>query len=230
METILIVDDDATNIELLAFILEDEYKIMTAESGEMAIEIALTHTPELILLDVQMPGLDGYQTCLKLKENNVTKNCPVIFVSANDSEEETKKGYEVGAVDYVVKPINAKEIRDKVRLNIAKNSLEAQDEGPIISEMLDGDPKITQLVKNLVDELPSWLEAIKQSFQDKNWVETKRNMHVLKGTAGSFGFPAVSTLVARMENELKEERYDEFNLSSEELSVLILRVVKGKPE
>ncbi len=207
MKTILIVDDDASNIDLLAFLLMDDYKIMTAESGEEAIEAALTQTPDLVLLDVQMPGIDGYQTCLKLKENNATKNCQVIFVSGNDSEDEKKKGYEVGAVDYIVKPINPKEVRQKVGLNMVKNSLEPKDEAPIVSEMLDGDSNLEELIKNLIDELPSWLGDIKQSFHDKDWVETKRKLHMLKGTAGSF-----------------------FKLSTEELSALITRVVKGRPD
>jgi len=115
MEKILIVDDDDLNRELLATMLTADYEVLEAESGEIAIELARKQVPDMILLDIQMPGIDGYQTCQQLKQDQGTENCPVIFISANESEEEIIKGYEVGAVDYLVKPLKPNELQQKIR-------------------------------------------------------------------------------------------------------------------
>ena len=115
MERILIVDDDDLNRELLATMLSADYEVLEAESGEVAIELASQQVPDMILLDIQMPGIDGYQTCEKLKQDPGSENCPVIFISANESEEEIIRGYEVGAVDYLVKPLKPNEIQQKIR-------------------------------------------------------------------------------------------------------------------
>ena len=119
MEKVLVVDDDDLNRDLLATILSSEYDVMQAENGEAAIEIALSQIPDMILLDIQMPGIDGYQTCQRIKANPATENCPVIFVSANENEGEIIRGYEVGAVDYMVKPFKPNELMQKVKLNLA---------------------------------------------------------------------------------------------------------------
>lgn len=118
MEKILVVDDDEPNRDLLKSLLASEYEVMVAENGEMAIEIASQQMPDLILLDIQMPGIDGYQTCQRLKDNQENENCPVIFVSAKNNEDEILKGYEVGAVDYLVKPFKPKELRQKIANNL----------------------------------------------------------------------------------------------------------------
>ena len=115
MEKILIVDDDSLNRDLLAAILTVDYEVLQAESGELAVTMASQCIPDMILLDIQMPGIDGYQTCQQIKENPATENCPVIFISANESEDEIIKGYEVGAVDYLVKPLKPNELLQKIR-------------------------------------------------------------------------------------------------------------------
>jgi diguanylate cyclase (GGDEF)-like protein/PAS domain S-box-containing protein len=108
---ILIVDDVAANISLLReFLQGDEYDISAAHDGERAIKIA-THTiPDLILLDIMMPGIDGFETCRQLKENAKTENIPVIFVSAKNDMENLLLGFSVGAVDYINKPFHQEEV------------------------------------------------------------------------------------------------------------------------
>jgi len=119
MEKILVVDDDSLNRDLLAALLASEYDVLQAESGESAVEITSQNIPDMILLDIQMPGIDGYQTCQRIKDDPRTENCPVIFVSASENEEEIIKGYEVGAIDYLVKPFNANELVQKIRSILA---------------------------------------------------------------------------------------------------------------
>ncbi|MET1257134.1 response regulator [Aliikangiella maris] len=111
---VLIVDDVEYNRVLIKTLLEDKYDIFEAESGEVCLEMVNEVNPDIILLDVNMPGLSGYDVCLKLKEKTETKNIPVIFVSALDSPEERLAGFEAGADDYLIKPIDGKELIDKV--------------------------------------------------------------------------------------------------------------------
>ncbi|VAW77660.1 hypothetical protein MNBD_GAMMA15-1459 [hydrothermal vent metagenome] len=115
---ILVVDDEELNREYLTHLLSSHYDVTAVSDGEQAIQAASDAPPSLILLDIQMPGIDGYETCKRLKEDSRTHDCPVIFVSSNDQEEEILKGYEVGAADYFVKPFKSDELQIKVQHNI----------------------------------------------------------------------------------------------------------------
>lgn len=119
--TILVVDDAPENVEVLNLILSNEYDIKVALNGEKALEIAANPAdlPDLILLDVMMPGMDGYEVCRQLKTSYLTRKIPVIFVSAlNEATDETK-GFEVGAVDYLTKPVTAPIVRARVNIHLA---------------------------------------------------------------------------------------------------------------
>ena len=104
---ILIVDDVASNIEVMAEILRNDYQIFVATNGLDALETAASEQPEAILLDVVMPGMDGYQVCKHLKADQQTENIPVIFVTSNSNPEHVIMGVEVGAFYYITKPIDA---------------------------------------------------------------------------------------------------------------------------
>jgi diguanylate cyclase (GGDEF)-like protein len=112
---ILIVDDEVANIEILNAALEDDYEICFATSGEEAIRIALTTLPDLILLDVLMPGMDGYEVCRRLKEDPLIADVPIIFTTGLGSQEAEVRGLSLGAIDYVTKPISPVIVRARVR-------------------------------------------------------------------------------------------------------------------
>jgi diguanylate cyclase (GGDEF)-like protein len=114
-QTVLIVDDTPANIEVLCETLDGEYEILFATNGPDALEIAVDTSPDLILLDVVMPEMDGYQVCARLKEDPRTRGIPVIFVTAMDQEEDEAKGLNVGAIDYVTKPIRPPIVKARVR-------------------------------------------------------------------------------------------------------------------
>jgi putative two-component system response regulator len=104
--TILLVDDSYESLVLLGQLFIDKYKVKFASSGKEALEIAFSDTPpDLILLDVSMPEMDGYEVCLALKQSAVTKNIPIVFLTVSSRLEDEKKGFELGAVDFVKKPI-----------------------------------------------------------------------------------------------------------------------------
>ena len=115
-KVILIVDDAPDNIHLLSGLLNANYKIKAATNGEKAIAIASrTPTPDLILLDVVMPEIDGYAVCETLKNQEVTKNIPVIFVTGNASDAEKQKGFSLGAIGFLRKPVNSAQLFDIVQ-------------------------------------------------------------------------------------------------------------------
>lgn len=105
---ILLVDDDPTNLQILHQVLGGRgYKLIIAKSGEDALKIAERMKPHLVLLDIMMPGIDGYETCKRLKENPETSNAAIIFLSAMDNPEDKKKGIEMGAIDFIQKPFQS---------------------------------------------------------------------------------------------------------------------------
>lgn len=116
---ILIVDDAPENISILVAILKSDYKVVPAINGEKALKLAnADNPPDLILLDIMMPGMDGYQVCETLKADDTTKGIPVIFLSGKDSDDEMKKGIELGAVDYITKPIEPSIVLAKVEKHL----------------------------------------------------------------------------------------------------------------
>lgn len=119
-QTILVVDDLPENIEILDGVLRSDYKIKAALTGKKALKIAMQlDAPDLILLDIMMPEMDGYEVCQRLKEQSSTRHIPVIFVTALGELENEAHGFELGAVDYITKPISPAIVRARVRTHLA---------------------------------------------------------------------------------------------------------------
>ena len=114
-QSILIVDDMASNIEILNGILGNDYNICFALNGHEALDIAYEQVPDLILLDVVMPDMDGYIVCSYLKAEEKTRDIPVIFVTSMDQEDDESRGLEAGGIDYVTKPLRPSIIKARVR-------------------------------------------------------------------------------------------------------------------
>jgi CheY-like chemotaxis protein len=126
-QTILVVDDAPANIDLLSSILSPHYKIKGAVNGEKALKIAhKTAQPDLILLDIIMPGMSGHEVCKQLKQDPVTAMIPVIFITAKTSAEDEQAGLELGAVDYITKPFNPVIVAARVRSHIAQHARSKQ--------------------------------------------------------------------------------------------------------
>lgn len=118
VHTILAIDDDATNLRMLQEILRPVYKVYAAPSGQRALAFLDRNTPDLILLDVEMPGMDGYQVIRKLKENPRLAQIPVLFLTAQEGRDKEEMALHLGAVDYVLKPITSGVVRARVNLHI----------------------------------------------------------------------------------------------------------------
>jgi phosphoserine phosphatase RsbU/P len=116
---LLLVDDDAENIQVVHSILKDDYKIRVAKNGIKALELARAEPhPDLILLDVIMPGMDGYEACSRLKADQKTRDIPVIFLTGKTEVADEACGFEVGAVDYIHKPFSPPIVRARVRTHL----------------------------------------------------------------------------------------------------------------
>ncbi len=120
-KVVLVVDDTPQNIQMIAAVLKDSYRVKVATSGEKALVLAhaADGRPDLILLDVMMPGMDGYQVCERLKSDPATQDIPVIFLTARTEVDDETKGFEVGAVDYIHKPFSPPIVRARVRTQMA---------------------------------------------------------------------------------------------------------------
>ena len=124
-ESILLVDDNAANLQMLYQLLEKSVggKLLVAKSGEAALAIARKQIPDLILLDIMMPGIDGYEVCRRLKADPATERVPIIFLSALDETADKVKGLQLGAVDYVSKPFQAEEVIARVNTHLTLHRL-----------------------------------------------------------------------------------------------------------
>lgn len=112
-KTILVVDDEPGNIDVIKNVLQDSYKIKAAINGTKALAAAAKlPMPDLILLDIMMPEMDGYQVCRQLKANAATRSIPVVFLSAKVSADEQRQGMEMGAVAYLTKPVDPPSLLD----------------------------------------------------------------------------------------------------------------------
>jgi len=118
--TVLVVDDTQDNLALMSSLLRSDYRVKIATSGEKALRIAMSDSPpDLILLDIMMPDMDGYEVCVQLKNNPKTEHIPVIFLTAKAEEDDEKRGLELGAVDYITKPISPPLVMARVRNHLA---------------------------------------------------------------------------------------------------------------
>lgn len=116
-KTILIIDDTTTNLDILVELL-DAYDVIDAISGKDALEIVGEEKIDLILLDIMMPEMDGYEVCRRIKENKKTKDIPVIFITAKTDEDSIEKAFNVGGIDYVSKPFKPKELLARVKTHL----------------------------------------------------------------------------------------------------------------
>lgn len=139
---ILVVDDNAANIDVMVTFLEGEgYDLSIATSGEMALKAARHIQPDLILLDVMMPGMDGFQTCRLLKAQADTEQIPIIFVTAKKETDDIVKGFRCGGVDYISKPFRQEEVLSRVNAHLQLR-------------------RMTLTQKLLIDELAAALENV----------------------------------------------------------------------
>ena len=166
-QTILVVDDAPQNIDVLTGILSDTYRIKAAINGEKALKIVFSETPpDLILLDIMMPGMDGYEVCTQLKADPRTKGIPVIFVTAKGDVQNEALGFELGAVDYITKPVSPPIVLARVHAQLA---------------LYDQSRELERKVKLRTAELnQSRQEIIRRLGRAAEFKDNETGMHVIR--------------------------------------------------
>lgn len=145
---ILIVDDNKDNIHILLEALKNCYKLGVATNGKRAVEFANKFQPDLILLDIMMPCMDGYEVCSALKKNKQTQDIPIIFITAMNAVHNKTKGFELGAVDYITKPFELVEVKARVNTHLTlKKSKEM-----LLNQNLILEKKVTERTKDLTEK------------------------------------------------------------------------------
>lgn len=115
MSKVLVAEDERDIRELITFTLRYHgHEVLAASDGELALELALMEHPDIVLLDVRMPRMNGYEVCRSIKENEVTKHIPVVFISAKGQEAEVQEGMDAGATDYILKPFSTDHLVERV--------------------------------------------------------------------------------------------------------------------
>lgn len=166
-QTILVVDDTPDNIDVLSGLLRPEFRVKAAASGERALQVARsTPPPDLILLDIMMPGMDGYQVCRELKEDPRTRHVPVIFVTARSEVADEARGLELGAVDYITKPISPPIVLARVRTQL---------------KLYDQNRQLERKVQERTEELVSTrLEIIRRLGRAAEFKDNETGLHVIR--------------------------------------------------
>ena len=181
---ILIVDDTPANLRLLSNMLSDHgYKVRSVINGQMALTAIHAAPPDLVLLDIRMPGMSGYEVCEALKADPATREIPVIFISALDEIQDKVKAFTVGGVDYVTKPFQFEEVLARVETHLALRSLQRQ----LQSEIVTRDKLIAELdayahtvahdLKNPLTVLIGYSELLEKRHTQLPPEQLERNLH-----------------------------------------------------
>ncbi|WP_298396659.1 diguanylate cyclase [Sphingobium sp.] len=164
--TILIVDDEISNIEIMNAVLEDDYEVCFATSGQQALDTARAAQPDLVLLDVLMPGIDGFEVCRQLKADSLLADIPVIFTTGLGDMEDEMRGLSLGAIDYVTKPIQPAILRARVGNHVELKRLRDQLAMLAVTDALTGLSNRRHLERSLQTEAArlarteDWLSVI----------------------------------------------------------------------
>lgn len=155
---ILLVDDIKTNVNILKLLFKDDYDVSVAHDGESALDQVNLYLPDLILLDIEMPGIDGYEVCRRLKADPHTKKVMVVFITSKDGDENETKGLELGAIDYITKPFRLPIIKARVRNLIGMKKMQDTLENLSSIDGLTGIPNRRYFEQTLHQE---WRRAIR---------------------------------------------------------------------
>ena len=160
--TVLIVDDTPANLDLLVEVLKHDYRTKVAINGEKALELAcLDPPPDLILLDIMMPGLNGYEVCQRLKGNAKTRHVPIIFVTTLGEEEDETKGLELGGVDYVTKPLSPAIVKARIKTHLAV-SQQARELERLVTRLQAQAAQLSELNRTLEQRVADGIKQLER--------------------------------------------------------------------
>lgn len=165
----MIVDDIPANVQVLAELFTDEYELFFALNGYDAIALMKVHRPDIILLDIMMPGIDGFEVCRQIRADGLLAETPVIFVTALEHEADELKGLELGAVDYIIKPVNGTLVKIRVR-----NQLELKQQRDALKERTVELENALERVKRLEGIIPICMYCKKIRDDKDSWQQLEK--------------------------------------------------------
>ncbi|MEO5334628.1 MAG: response regulator [Magnetococcus sp. YQC-5] len=173
-ETILIVDDVLENLDILKGLLESKYRVKVATNGRIAIKVALSsNPPDLILLDVMMPDMDGYEVCRFLKQDDRTRDIPILFVTSKAEVENESKGFELGAADYLLKPVSQSIVLARIKTHLALH-----DQRKLLTDQVE--VRTAQLMLRNIEMEETRREVIHQLGRAAEYRDNETGMHVMR--------------------------------------------------
>ncbi|HKJ97718.1 MAG TPA: response regulator [Desulfotignum sp.] len=209
-ETILIVDDEEDIIELIKYNLKNEgYDIRTAFTGEQAIKIARQALPDLIVLDLMLPGIDGLEVTRFLKNSAQTKELPIVMLTAKGEESDIVTGLELGANDYISKPFSPKELLARIRAILRRRRKHALDDPPAdirqVGEMtIDRAKHVVSIQGEAVDLTLSEFELLSFLSDKKGWVFTRNQiMDAIHGENYAVTERSIDVIIVGLRKKLK---------------------------
>ncbi len=236
--TVLAVDDKLENLKVLIRYLEDSgFELMVAQSGEEALRHIERAIPDIILLDVLMPGIDGFETCRRLKKQESTKNIPVIFLTALTDTVDKVKGFEVGAVDYLTKPLHNEEVLARVKTHLTikeyqqqlheKNNLLQQKNVQLIEANTIKDKFLSIIahdLKNPINTLLSYCATLVKNFEKLENEKIKKGIITINRTANRAYDLLIDLLTWTLSHsgkmECKLEEVDLDRITNENIEIL----------
>ncbi|MDX1671489.1 MAG: hybrid sensor histidine kinase/response regulator [Balneolaceae bacterium] len=232
--TVLIVDDTEQNVRLLTHVVKKEgYNVLAAFSGEDALDLVEKRKPDIILLDVMMPNMNGFEVCRKLKEQEEYKDIPVIFLSALTEPDSKVKGFEAGGVDYITKPFQREEVLARIDLHVDLQSLrdeleqkvkDLQEREQMLKQLNEQKDQLLRIVahdiRNPVSGIIGVVDILKDEIQDSL---DEEQLYMLESIEDS------GKKLLRIVNELLEKKIDEekkdLNLEDVNLHQLVRQIL-----
>ncbi len=186
-DRILVVDDTAANLRLLTDLLTEQgYTVHPASDGKLALKFVQSTLPDIILLDIRMPGLDGYEVCRRLKAEVRTRSIPVIFISILEDERDKVKGFQAGGVDYITKPFQPEEVLARIRTHLQLRDLTVRLEQKVVERTRDLETANQQLLQEIAERKQAE-ESLKRSQEEKTILNQIANIFLTISHEAMYG-------------------------------------------
>ncbi|MBN1262642.1 MAG: hybrid sensor histidine kinase/response regulator [Anaerolineae bacterium] len=225
---ILIVDDTPANLRLLSSMLSEQgYKVRSVLNGQMALTAAQAAPPDLVLLDIRMPDMDGYAVCEALKQDERTADIPIIFISALDATQDKVKAFTVGGVDYITKPFQFDEVLARVRTHLALRALQKELEHQIdnrdkaIAELDAYAHTVAHDLKNPLTVLLGYSTMLEKNWDKIPQEKIARNLSVIAQSSRRMTNIVNELLLLASVRQLDEVPYDSLNMETIVAEVLV---------
>jgi DNA-binding response OmpR family regulator len=213
-EVIVVVDDIKDNVHFLMDTLKTEgYRVRPALNGTAALTIIDNETPDMVLLDIMMPVMNGYQVCEKIRENPKNQNLPIIFLSALDDVSDKIKGFQAGGIDYITKPFMTEEVLARVHVHLASRRMKAElaEQNTRLQQINEELSNALKEVKMLRDILPICTSCRKIRDESGNWETLETYVRTYTDTSFSHGAMATISMTEFHITRILEWEFHEFH-------------------